>query len=267
MIPAAGLIPIRDENPTRSTAHLTFALIAMNVLAFLLFEPQFGSTRDCLRGDINCQIANCELTQYFFKWGVVPVEVVQGEQLQGEICAGVQTEPKSVAVSLLSSMFLHGGFIHLAGNMLFLWVFGNNIEDRLGKPRFLIFYLLTGVIATLSHVVFNANSQVPTIGASGAVAGVLGAYIVLFPRAQIHALVPFFLFFRIRLPAITVLGIWFVSQFFIGGGQQVGGGGVAWVAHVGGFLAGVALILLLGGGRGRPTRTTPAYPAGPYSAL
>ncbi len=164
-------------------------------------------------------------------------------------------------------MFLHGGFLHLAGNMLFLWVFGNNIEDRLGKVKYLIFFMLTGLIASLAHVFFNADSQVPTIGASGAVAGVLGAYIVLFPRARIHALVPMLLFFRIRLPAMAVLGIWFVSQFFIGSGQQVGGGGVAWVAHVGGFLAGMALIFLLGGGRQRPSKTMPAYPAGPYGVI
>lgn len=267
MIPGTGLIPIRDENPTHGKPVVTITLIALNVLAFLVLQPQFGSTRDCLRSDIACQIDNCEVSQFFFKWGIVPVEVVQGEQLTGEICTGVQTEQKSVMLSLLTSMFLHGGFLHLAGNMLFLWVFGNNIEDRLKPVKFVIFYLVTGVIASLAHVFFNASSQVPTIGASGAVAGILGGYILLFPRAMVHTLVGFILFFRVRLPAITVLGLWFVSQFFIGGGQQVGEGGVAWVAHVGGFLAGMALIHLMGGGRARPSPAQPVYPAGPFGVL
>ena len=264
MIPGTGLIPLHDENPTRTKPVATITLIILNVLAFFLLEPQFGSTRDCLRADISCQLDNCEVSQFFFKWGVVPAEVVEGEQLTGEICSGVQTEEKSVLLSLFTSMFLHGGFLHLGGNMLFLWVFGNNIEDRLGRVKYVLFYLVAGVAASLAHVFFNASSQIPTIGASGAVAGVLGAYIVLFPRAMVHTLVGFILFFKVRLPAITVLGLWFVSQFFIGGGQQVGEGGVAWVAHVGGFLAGMVLIYMLGGGRQRPTPAEPIYPAGPF---
>ncbi|HYN99962.1 MAG TPA: rhomboid family intramembrane serine protease [Actinomycetota bacterium] len=264
MIPGTGLIPLHDENPTRTKPVATVTLIILNVLAFFLLEPQFGSTRDCLRADISCQLDNCEVSQFFFKWGVVPAEVVEGEQLTGEICSGVETEEKSVLLSLFTSMFLHGGFLHLGGNMLFLWVFGNNIEDRLGRVKYVLFYLVAGVAASLAHVFFNASSQIPTIGASGAVAGVLGAYIVLFPRAMIHTLVGFILFFKVRLPALTVLGLWFVSQFFIGGGQQVGEGGVAWVAHVGGFLAGMVLIYMLGGGRQRPTPAEPIYPAGPF---
>ena len=264
MIPGTGLIPLHDENPTRTKPVATITLIILNVLAFFLLEPQFGSTRDCLRADISCQLDNCEVSQFFFKWGVVPAEVVEGEQLTGEICSGVQTEEKSVLLSLFTSMFLHGGFLHLGGNMLFLWVFGNNIEDRLGRVKYVLFYLVAGVAASLAHVFFNASSQIPTIGASGAVAGVLGAYIVLSPRAMVHTLVGFILFFKVRLPAITVLGLWFVSQFFIGGGQQVGEGGVAWVAHVGGFLAGMVLIYMLGGGRQRPTPAEPIYPAGPF---
>ncbi|HEX2149376.1 MAG TPA: rhomboid family intramembrane serine protease, partial [Actinomycetota bacterium] len=207
------MIPLHDENPTRTKPVATITLIILNVLAFFLLEPQFGSTRDCLRADISCQLDNCEVSQFFFKWGVVPAEVVEGEQLTGEICSGVQTEEKSVLLSLFTSMFLHGGFLHLGGNMLFLWVFGNNIEDRLGRVKYVLFYLVAGVAASLAHVFFNASSQIPTIGASGAVAGVLGAYIVLFPRAMVHTLVGFILFFKVRLPAITVLGLWFVSQF------------------------------------------------------
>lgn len=267
MLAGKNLIPIHDENPTRTKAVVTITLIALNVVAFFLLTPQFGTTRGCTRSDISCRLDNCELNQFFFKWGVVPAEVVEGEQVTGEICDGVETEEKSIPLSLFTSMFLHGGFLHIGGNMLFLWVFGNNIEDRLGRVKFVFFYLATGLAASLAHVFFNADSLAPTIGASGAVAGVLGAYIVLFPRAMIHTLVGFILFFRVRLPAIAVLSFWFISQFFIGSGQQVGEGGVAWVAHVGGFLAGMALIYILGGGRERPSPAQPAWPAGPFGAL
>ncbi|HEX2052480.1 MAG TPA: rhomboid family intramembrane serine protease [Actinomycetota bacterium] len=261
----AGLIPIHDENPARRTPLLTLMIIVANVLAFFFLEPSFGTGRNCARADVTCQVENCELTQYFFQWGVVPREVASGEPVSGEICTGIETEPKSVVLSLFTSMFLHGGFFHLAGNMLFLWVFGNNIEDRLGHVRYLVFYLLAGLAGTLAHVFSNPESLTPTIGASGAISGLLGAYIVLFPRAMIHALVPMLFFFRVRLPAMAVLGFWFISQFFIGGGQQVGEGGVAWVAHVGGFVAGMILIYLLGGGRHKPTPARPAYPQGPFS--
>ncbi len=265
MLAGNSLIPIHDENPTHRTPLLVVGLIIVNVLAFFLLEPSFGSGRNCARGDMSCQLANCELSQFFFKWGVVPAEVSNGQQVSGEICPGVDTEPKSVPLSLITSMFLHGGFFHLAGNMLFLWVFGNNIEDRLGHVKFMIFYLLAGLAGSLAHVFANPESLAPTIGASGAISGLLGAYILLFPRAMIHALVPMLFFFRVRLPAMMVLGIWFVSQFFIGDAQQVGEGGVAWVAHVGGFVAGMVLIHMLGGGRGRPSPTPPISRQGPFS--
>lgn len=271
MLAGTHLIPIHDENPAHRTPVVTYAFIVLNVLAFFLLEPSFGTGRSCARSDTACQVENCELTQFFFEWGVVPAEVANGEQIEGEICPGIETEPKSVPLSLLTSMFLHGGFFHLAGNMLFLWVFGNNIEDRVGHVKYVIFYLLAGLAGTLAHVFSNTGSIAPTIGASGAISGLLGAYIVLFPRAMIHALVPMLFFLRVRLPAVAVLGFWFVSQFFIGGGQQVGEGGVAWVAHVGGFVAGIILIYLLGGGRERPAPPEPAYPRlpdaprGPFS--
>jgi len=263
MLAGNNLIPIHDENPAHRTPFLVVGLIVVNILAFFLLEPGFGTPQGCARGDLECQRANCELSQFFFRWGVVPAEVTGGEQVRGEICPGITTEPKSVPLSLLTSMFLHGGFFHLAGNMLFLWVFGNNIEDRLGHLKFLLFYLLAGLAGSLAHVFANPDSLIPTIGASGAISGLLGAYILLFPNAMIHALVPMLFFFRVRLPAAAVLGVWFVSQFFIGGGQQLGEGGVAWVAHVGGFVAGMVLILVLGGARRRlassppPTRRDP----------
>lgn len=260
MVPPTGLIPIHDENPTHTFSIVTVVIIAINVAVFLFLQPNFGQQASCGPGDVACQTENCETVQFFYKWGVVPAEITEGEQFEEQICNEVYLEDKSLIGSLFTSMFLHGGFMHLAGNMLFLWVFGNNIEDRLGKIKFVVFYLLVGLAGSLAHVWFNPDSAVPTVGASGAISGLLGAYAVLFPRAIIHTVVPipilFFIFGRIRLPAMLVLGMWFLGQFFIGQGQSADeGGGVAWVAHVGGFVAGMALIWLFGGHRrrGRPT--------------
>lgn len=256
MVPPTSLIPIHDENPTRTFSIVTAVIIAINVAVFLLLQPNFGQQASCGPGDVACQAENCKTVQFFYKWGVVPAEMTEGEQFNDQICNDVYLEDKSLMASLFSSMFLHGGFMHLAGNMLFLWVFGNNIEDRLGKVKFVFFYLLVGLAGTLAHVWFNPDSVIPTVGASGAISGLLGAYAVLFPRAIIHTVVPipilFFIFGRIRLPAMLVLGMWFAGQFFIGQGQSADeGGGVAWVAHVGGFVAGMALIWLFGGRRRR----------------
>ncbi|MGQ0678528.1 MAG: rhomboid family intramembrane serine protease [Actinomycetota bacterium] len=263
MITGTSLIPIRDENPTASFPIVTIGLIIANVLVTFLLTPSFGQERNCRNTE--CVAQQCSLAQFFYKWGVVPDEVADGEQLGGGLgpdCPSAFLEPKSILLSLITSIFIHGGFLHLAGNMLFLWVFGNNIEDRLGKPKFLLFYLVTGLAATFAHIAFNTGSQVPTVGASGAVSGLLGAYIVLFPRAKVDSVVPipilFFLIGRIRLPAYVVLGMWFVSQFFIGSGQQPEGGGVAWIAHVGGFLAGMVLIFVFGGWR-KPDRSALSY--------
>lgn len=235
------------------------ALIIVNVAVTLLLTPSFGQERGCR--DSQCVAQQCSLGRFFYRWGVVPDEITHGEQLQGNLggeCRSFPLQPKSIFVSLLTAMFVHGGFVHLAGNMLFLWVFGNNIEDRLGRVKYLLFYLVTGLLASLAHIALNSGSQAPTVGASGAVAGLLGAYIVLFPRARVQAVVPipllFLLFGRIRLPAFVVLGIWFASQFLIGAGQQPEGGGVAWGAHIGGFVAGMVLIFFFGGWR-KPGRT------------
>jgi len=254
MLTGNALIPIHDENPTESFSYITVALIVLNVAAFFLLTPNFGREQRCF--DRQCLIEQCALQQFFYRWGTVPAEVAEGEQLTGDLGGGCFLQPKSVSLSLISSLFLHGGFLHLAGNMLFLWVFGNNIEDRLGRFRYVLFYLVTGLAGSLAHIAVNTGSPIPTIGASGAISGLMGAYVVLFPHARIHTVVPipilFFIFGRIRLPAYAVLGIWFVSQFFIGGGQQPEGGGVAWVAHVGGFVAGMVMIFVLGGWRKKP---------------
>jgi membrane associated rhomboid family serine protease len=179
------------------------------------------------------------LDQTFYTMGVVPFEVTHNFG-------------PAVALSFLTSLFLHGGFMHIAGNMLYLWIFGNNVEDSMGRGRFLVFYLLTGVIASAAQVLASPSSPVPTIGASGAIAGVLGAYIVLFPNARVQTLIFLGYFARMaHLPALLVLGFWFVLQLFNGlmafGVAQVGG--VAWFAHVGGFVAGLLLVRLFTLGR------------------
>jgi membrane associated rhomboid family serine protease len=225
----SSLIPIRDDNPTRSVPYVTITLIVVNALAWFL-EPSLGS------GD------SPQLAAFFYRWGVVPAEITTGDLVGGSVCGGV-CKIGSPYYAVLTAMFLHGGFIHLAGNMLFLWVFGNNIEDTLGSVKFAFFYLLCGVAATLAHVAVDPDSLIPTIGASGAVAGMLGSYIVLFPHARVTTIIPIFFFWQfIQLPAMLVLGYWFVSQFFIGLTQPEGVAGVAWMAHVGGFVTGAALM-------------------------
>jgi len=220
------MLPLRDFIPTRRFPVLTVSIIVVNIMAFayeLLAEA--GGTLD----------------QTFYTMGVVPFEVTHNFG-------------PAIALSFLTSLFLHGGFMHIAGNMLYLWIFGNNVEDSMGRGRFLVFYLLTGVIASAAQVLASPSSPVPTIGASGAIAGVLGAYIVLFPNARVQTLIFLGYFARMAtLPALLVLGFWFVLQLFNGlmafGVAQAGG--VAWFAHVGGFVAGLLLVRLFTLGRRR----------------
>lgn len=234
------VIPLRDDNPTSRTAVVTIVLIALNVVIYLL-QPHGG----------------IEEQEFLYKRAAVPCELTQGEPLTfleantGECLAQSETEGvspaidpgKNVWLSVLTAMFLHGSILHLGGNMLFLWIFGNNIEDRLGPVLFLAFYLLTGAVATATHVVFESASTIPMIGASGAIAGVMGAYIVWFPRARIVSVVPLVVFMTmVNLPAVVVLGLWFVLQFATNPNE-----GVAWLAHVGGFLSGAALAAALAG--------------------
>jgi len=220
------MIPLRDDNPTTLVPWVTVLLIAANVLVFL-YELSLGPG----------------LEPFLFAYGAIPARLFEANpQLEQAVGAVVPS------VTVFTSMFLHGGVLHVVGNMLYLWIFGNNIEDALGHVRFLLFYLISGVAAAYSHAFIDPNSTVPMIGASGAVSGVLGAYLVLFPRARVLALVPFgFMMEMIRVPALIVLGFWFVMQFLYGlfSLGAPGGGGVAWFAHVGGFLAGVVLIRLL----------------------
>jgi len=220
-------IPLRDENPTRRFPVITVSLIILNVGIFLFqaISPQ-------------------GLEHYVQRMGVVPYEITHFQTL----AEGVRLSPP---LTLFAAMFLHGSLFHVLGNMLFLWIFGNNVEDFLGPFRFVLFYLLSGLGASFFQVLFSPNSRVPMIGASGAIAGVLGAYLLLYPTARVLTLVFLFVFVRvIAIPAAYVLGFWFVLQIL-----NVGlGGGVAWFAHIGGFLIGMALIKLFGRRRQGPAR-------------
>lgn len=218
------MIPLRDENPTTLVPWVTMALIGANIAAFL-YELMLGP----------------DLEPFLYAFGAIPARLFHADLPWGEPAAAALP-----SVTILTAMFLHGGLLHLGGNMLYLWIFGNNIEDALGHVRFALFYLITGVIAAYSHAFADPDSIVPMIGASGAVSGVLGAYLVLFPRARVVALVPLgFMMQTVRVPAILVLGFWIVIQFVNGFFAPPATGGVAWFAHIGGFAAGAALIHLL----------------------
>ena len=218
---------------------VTRALIVLNTVLFL-YEMAMGP----------------ELRGFMLEWGLVPV------RLTSALAHGTES-PIQAGTPLLTSMFLHGGWMHLIGNMWYLSLFGDNVEDRLGRLRFLGFYLLAGVTGGLLHYAFNASSRIPTVGASGAIAGVLGAYAVAFPRARVLTLVPLFPFFQLMaLPALVVLGLWFLFQFFTGALSLAwsASGGVAWWGHIGGFVFGVLAMVVLGGGRGRARSAAWAEP-------
>jgi len=217
----SGMIPLRDTTRSRTTPYVNYVLIGVSGLVFLL-ELFLGDRAETL----------------VWSFGVIPADVSAALH-KGYFSLGV-------FLPLLTSMFLHGGVMHLVGNMLYLYVFGDNVEDRLGHGAYLFFYLLCGVGASLTEVYFHQASDVPLIGASGAIAGVLGAYFLLYPRAKILTLIPLFVFFPVvEVSAFFFLGFWFVLQFIQGSlsyGASVQGG-VAWWAHAGGFLAGVALLI------------------------
>ena len=213
------MIPIRDENPAHRPPVMTVLLLVANVLAFLY----------------EMALPEQALQAFVMMRGAVPARITTEPLFGGD--GG--TIP---ALTLLTSMFLHGGFMHLAGNMLYLWVFGNNVEDRTGHVRFLLFYVLSGLAAAGAQIVMSPDSQLPMIGASGAIAGVLGAYMLLFPHARVLTLVPFFWVGLVHLPAVVVLGLWFLFQILMSWSEQAGTGGVAFFAHIGGFVAGMLLI-------------------------
>ena len=216
-------IPLKDDNPTQRFPYLTVFFIGLNILIFLfqLFSPQ-------------------GIYYYVYKMGAIPYEITHFQSIHYFPWISPDYFSRlSPPLTLITSMFLHGGFFHLLFNMLYLWIFGNNIEDFLGPARFILFYLLGGLGASFTHIIFNFNSQYPMVGASGAIAGILGAYLILYPRARVLTLVfPIFFIQIIRIPAAIVLGLWFLLQVLNIGG----GGGVAWFAHIGGFLVGILLI-------------------------
>ncbi|MEU8652368.1 rhomboid family intramembrane serine protease [Streptomyces sp. NPDC048737] len=240
------VIPVHDVNPARRTPVVTYALIAVNVSVFLFMPGLSGA----VAGD-STLAQTCRLDAFLEQYAVVPRELIHhqfpqlvptGDVRGGGCLLGPPDYDKSPALSVLTAMFLHGGWLHLLGNMLFLLIFGNNIEDRMGHVRFALFYVACGYAASYGFALVNADSADPLIGASGAVAGVLGAYLVLYPKARVWVLVPFLVFLPLRLPAWLVLGFWFGLQAVYSSGEGVSDAGtVAYAAHVVGFLAGMLL--------------------------
>ncbi|MEM6277455.1 MAG: rhomboid family intramembrane serine protease [Pseudomonadota bacterium] len=208
------MFPIRDHNPSDKVPFVTYALILANAVVFLSYLPLFGDEE--------------RLFFFFQAYGLVPGDFADGRNI----------------INVITSMFLHGGWMHILGNMLFLWIFGDNMEDAFGHLGFLLFYLASGILAAGAQVVVNPSSLVPMVGASGAIAGVMGGYLLLYPRAKVDILLIFVVFFRIiPIPAWVMLGLWFGFQLVAGVADQAAGGGVAYWAHAGGFVAGFALAL------------------------
>jgi membrane associated rhomboid family serine protease len=234
------MFPLRDHNPSRRTPFVTWGLIAINVAVFLAYARLLGD--------------DAALMRLFGDWAMIPARITAGD--------GYAT--------ILTSMFLHGGIMHIIGNMLFLFIFGDNMEDSFGHAGFLAFYLAAGVLAALAHVLADPASPVPTVGASGAIAGVMGGYLLLFPKARVDVLVILVVIVRMfALPAWIVLGAWFALQILSGASTQGVGGGVAYWAHAGGFLAGLALTLptfLRRGAQGFWRRTEGHPPHAPTAA-
>ncbi len=236
------MFPIRDHNPSERTPFVTYALLALNVVIFLSYWPLFDDPR--------------ALNAFFDTWAMVPAEISAGTSYY----------------TLISSMFLHGGFLHLAGNMLFLWIFGDNLEDQMGHIPFLIFYLACGVVADFGQLIADPTSPIPNVGASGAIAGVMGAYLLLFPRAKVDILIIIVIIFKIfPVPAWVMLGLWFAFQIFGGVGADLSQGGVAYWAHAGGFVIGMIFAIplwLKRGGAGFWARTDghPPHPEADYGS-
>ena len=215
------MIPLKDNIRSRRIPLVNYSIIGINFLVFiyqnLLTHPE----------------------RFIHTYGTIPYEIVHSFDIP-------PFSPYPIHLNLIFSIFIHGGFLHIGGNMLFLWVFGDNVEDALGKIRYILFYLLCGLAGSLLHILVGVNSRIPAVGASGAISGILGGYAVLYPRARVLALVPLFYFLRIMyLPAFAFIGIWFFYQILYAASFGGAGGGVAWFAHIGGFLFGILLIFVL----------------------
>jgi membrane associated rhomboid family serine protease len=251
------LLPLRDENPTRHLPIVTLAIIALNVAAFLFWQPTFGGPQEqqtffFCHAEIPWEVSHQE---DLGDGGQDAVEAIRDEfQTSEQEARRFQREyerecgEKSWWQSIFVAMFLHGSWLHIGGNMLFLWVFGNNVEDKLRPPLFILFYLAAGLAAAGAQLIVDLDSVIPNLGASGAISGVLGGYIVMFPRRRVLTLVIFFFITFVYLPAFVVLGMWFVFQLISGVGslgQDVNvGGGIAFWAHIGGFVFGLVMALL-----------------------
>lgn len=215
------MIPLRDENPTKTFPFVTIIIIAINILVFI-YELSLGR----------------QLESKIGQFALIPYNVTHLVNITS-------------LSTLITSLFFHAGLAHIIGNMLYLWVFGNNIEDRLGHARFIFFYLFCGIVASFGHILTALNSKIPVIGASGAVSGVLGAYLLLYPKAKVLVLIPFFYIWRIaKVPAMWFLLFWIFLQFIYGAGSlalsdEPARGGIAWFAHIAGFFAGLILIKVL----------------------
>jgi len=230
------MFPIRDHNPSERTPYVTLALIAVNVAVFMAGFALLQTDR--------------QLSLFYYDYALLPVRLTNGEN----------------PMALITSIFLHGGWMHLAGNMLFLWIFGDNLEDEMGHLPFLVFYLACGIGASLAQVVTDPTSQIPTVGASGAIAGVMGGYLLLFPKARVDIFIFFIVFFRILpIPAWIMLGLWFGIQVFSGISFDTSMGGVAYWAHAGGFVIGLAFTIPLWIKRGstRYWKRTDGHPPHP----
>ena len=241
------MIPVADRLSTRTIPYVNIGIIVVNFLVF--FYELTLNTHAPVRG-------LSELDRWFYDWGAIPACVSDSLGLNPNVNPGALTAVCGGNPALLSafaSIFMHAGWLHILGNMLFLWVFGDNVEDALGHVRYLVFYLIVGLAATATQIALSMDSLVPGIGASGAIAGVMGAYLVMFPRARIAVFIPLFFFLGAPyVPAAALIGIWFLMQLFTGVaslGQAAGDSGIAWWAHVGGFLAGVLLVNLFRAGR------------------
>ncbi len=222
------MIPIRDENSKKTFPIIVILILLANIAVFV--QQYFI--------DENPEA-------FVYRLGAIPWEITHFEDLPDQPLSHDTIFPN--LLTLVTSMFIHGGLLHLLGNLLYLWIFGDNVEALTGHVRFIFFYLACGFVATLTHVVFDPNSTIPMVGASGAISGILGAYLVRFPKARIHVLFIFFILIRIiRVPAVIVLGFWFLMQIANGVGtlSSESMGGVAWFAHIGGFVAGILLIPL-----------------------
>jgi membrane associated rhomboid family serine protease len=267
------VIPVHDLNPLRRTPWVTYALIAFNVVVFVVLTP------GAVPGTASQATVACKQAAFDDRYGAVPRELITDRQLRRAVPTGqVVATPRGLAcraalpsyhknpvLSVLTAMFVHAGWLHLLGNMLFLLIFGNNVEDRFRRLPYLIFYVACGYVAAYGFAAVYPHSAQPLVGASGAISGVLGAYLVLYPRARVWSLVPFLFFIPLRIPAWLVLGLWFVIQWFYAAGQATspGGSAVAYVAHVFGFIAGLLAGFLVRAASGPPPQPRPPGRARP----